>query len=254
MQPMIEFKDVRKEYGRKVAVQGLNLTIHAGELFVLVGPNGAGKTSTLKMLTGLLRPNRGTIHIGGYDINGSPEKAKGLMSFVPDVPYVYDKLTPRELLRFVGKLYDLAPAEIGTRTDQLLSFFSLDHVRNSLIEEFSHGMKQKAILAAALLHNPRVLVLDEPMVGLDPMSIKSFKDFLREQSRLGMTILFSTHTLSLAEELAHRIGIIHNGEMIALGTLAELREKYQSRENLENMFMKLVEKEEAAGKARAAAE
>ena len=248
---MIEFENIRKEYGKKTAVENLNLVIPHGELFVLVGPNGAGKTTTLKMLVGLLKPTRGRITIGGHDLATAPEKAKSLISFVPDVPYVYDKLTPRELLRFVGSLYEIAPKEIASRTDELLSFFSLDHVRDCLIEEFSHGMKQKSILAASLLHHPEVLILDEPMVGLDPMSIKSFKDFLRSKSKDGMTIIFSTHTLSMAEELGHRIGIFHGGRMLALGTLEELRERYQSRENLESMFMQLVEKEEAAGKEKA---
>ncbi|HTL46706.1 MAG TPA: ABC transporter ATP-binding protein [Verrucomicrobiae bacterium] len=249
MNAMVEFENARKEYGKKVAVVNLNLSIPQGELFVLVGPNGAGKTTTLKMLVGLLRPTQGSVRVGGHDMKTDPLKAKALMSFVPDVPYVYDKLTPRELLRFVGKLYDLDSVVINARTEELLSFFSLDHVRDTLIEEFSHGMKQKAILSAALLHNPKVLVLDEPMVGLDPMSIKSFKDFLQRKSKEGTTIIFSTHTLSMAEELAQRVGIINKGELIALGSMQELRQKYQSRENLENMFMALVEKEEAAGRS-----
>lgn len=243
MQPMIEFKNVRKEYGKKVAVKGLDLAIRKGELFVLLGPNGAGKTSTLKMLCGLLRSTSGSITVGGYDVAVTPDKTKQLMSFVPDVPYVYEKLTPRELLRFTGKLRNLPPEMISARGDELLKFFSLDNVRDVLIEEFSHGMRQKAILASALLHKPELLILDEPMVGLDPMSIKSFKDFLKKQCAEGMTILFSTHTLSMAEELADRIAILHKGELAAFGSLEELKDKYGTKENLETMFLRLVEKE-----------
>lgn len=244
MENMVIFKDVQKKYGEKIAVKNLNLGIKKGELFILVGPNGAGKSSTLKMLVGLLRITGGSITIGGHDIEKNPVKAKKLMSFVPDIPYVYDKLTPRELLRFVGKLYEIPSDRIASHGKELLEFFALDHVQNHLIEEFSHGMKQKAILASALIHDPQVLILDEPMVGLDPMSIKSFKDFLKKKSAEGMTIIFSTHTLSMAEELGQRIAMIHKGELLALGSMAELREHFHSQENLENMFMNMVRDEE----------
>lgn len=251
MEPMVEFKKVRKEYGKKVAVQGLDLTIRKGELFVLLGPNGAGKTSTLKMLCGLLRSTSGSIIVGGDDAALTPEKVKQRISFVPDVPYVYEKLTPRELLRFTGKLRDLPPETIRSRGDELLNFFSLDHVRDVLIEEFSHGMRQKAILASALLHKPELLILDEPMVGLDPMSIKSFKDFLKKQCLEGMTILFSTHTLSMAEELADRIAILHKGSLAASGSLEDLKKQYGTREDLETMFLRLVENENFASEGLA---
>lgn len=244
METMVEFKNVQKKYGDKVAVKNLNLSIPKGELFILVGPNGAGKSSTLKMLVGLLRINQGSITIGGHDIEKEPVKAKKVMSFVPDIPHVYDKLSPRELLRFIGKLYEMPAEKIQSYGDELLKFFSLDHVQNALIEEFSHGMKQKAILAAALIHEPEVLILDEPMVGLDPMSIKSFKDLLRKKSAEGMTIIFSTHTLSMAEELGQRIAMINKGELLALGSMQELRDQFHSKENLENMFMDLIKKEE----------
>lgn len=243
MKPMVQLKGLEKHYGKKVAVTGLDLEIPEGELFALVGPNGAGKTTTLKMIVGLLKPTAGSVTIGGYDLATSPKQAKNLLSFVPDIPYVYEKLTPWELLRFVGKLYSLDPDEIERRGMELLNFFSLDEVCNVLIEEFSHGMRQKAILASALLHGPKVFILDEPMVGLDPMSIKSFKDFLRSESQRGMTILLSTHALSMAEELAQRIGILDRGRLIALGSMAELQRQYQSKTNLENMFLKLVERE-----------
>ena len=237
---IIEISGLKKNYGRKEAVKGIDLSIRAGELFILLGPNGAGKTTTLKMITGLLKPTAGSIKIAGIDMLADPLKAKRQMSFVPDIPFVYEKLTPRELLWFIGKLYYMSPPEIEKKSGQLLQFFSLWDVRDVLIEEFSHGMKQKAILASALLHDPRAFILDEPMVGLDPVSIKSFKDFLKQKSREGMTILFSTHTLPLAEELADRIGIIANGGLIAVGTLDELKKRYSSQGNLEQMFMQLV--------------
>lgn len=241
MNPMIELKSVRKNYGKKEAVKGIDLTIAAGELFVLVGPNGAGKTSILKMLVGLLRPTAGTLRIGGYDIARETAQAKDLLSFVPDTPYVYEKLTPWELLRFVGKLYSMDSVLIQSRGTELLKFFSLTEVQNVLIEEFSHGMKQKAVLSASLLHQPKVLILDEPMVGLDPIAIHSLKQYLVQKTREGTTIIFSTHTLSVAEELGTRIGIIDHGQLIALGTMETLRQQFQSKENLEQMFMKLVE-------------
>lgn len=241
MNSIVETKGLKKNYGAKEAVKGLDLEIPAGELFVLVGPNGAGKTTTLKMLVGLLKPTAGTIRIGGFDLLKETMKAKELLSFVPDTPYVYEKLTPWELLRFMGKLYDLDPGTIEKRGQEYLKFFSLADVQNILIQEFSLGMRQKAILAASLIHEPQVFVLDEPMVGLDPISIRSFKDFLRKKVREGMTIIFSTHTLSMAEELADRIAIIDRGRFVALGTMEELQRKYESKENLEHMFLKLVE-------------
>lgn len=241
---MVEIKNLEKFYGKNRAVAGLNLEIKEGELFVLVGPNGAGKTTALKMLVGLLRPTSGSIRITGYNVTTQLTEVKKLLSFVPDTPYVYEKLTPWELLRFVGKLYSLDSKAIEQRGTELLKFFSLWEVQNVLIEEFSHGMRQKAILCAGLVHDPKLFILDEPMVGLDPVGIRNFKDFLKQKSCRGMTIIFSTHLLSLAEELADRIGIIDHGELVALGSLEELQAKYASKENLEQMFMKLVEKED----------
>src|SRR3989338_3973163 len=240
MNPILELKNLKKNYGAKEAVKGINLEIPPGELFVLLGPNGAGKTTTLKMIVGLLKPTSGEVRIGGIDLLKNPMQAKNLLSFVPDIPYVYEKLTPLEFLRFMGNLYSIDRKLIAKKSEELLSFFSIWDVRNLLIEEFSHGMRQKVILAGALLHDPKVFILDEPMGGLDPVSIKSFKDFLKQKAREGMTIIFSTHTLNMAEELADKLGIIFKGELVALGTMDELRQKYHSHENLEAMFMKLV--------------
>jgi ABC-2 type transport system ATP-binding protein len=242
---MVEFKNVRKNYGSKTAVEDLNLTVETGELFVLLGPNGAGKTTTLKMLSGLLKPTAGKILISGIDPQVDAVAVKRRMSFVPDVPFVYEKLTPWELLHFVGRLHGLSAETIESRGAELLDFFSLDDVEDVLIQEFSHGMRQKAVLSAALLHRPSLLVLDEPMVGLDPAGIKQFKDFLKQKAAEGLCVILSTHLLAMAEELAQRIGIIHEGRLIACGSLADLRQRYRSRENLENMFMQLTH----AGKA-----
>ncbi len=243
MNSIIEIKNLKKNCGAKEAVKGIDLSINLGELFVFLGPNGAGKTSTLKMLVGLLKPTSGSIRIGDYDLEKEPLKAKQILSFVPDIPYVYEKLTPWEFLRFVGKLYSLDPKTIQQKGEELLKFFELWDVRDHLIEEFSHGMKQKAVLSASLIHDPKIFILDEPMVGLDPISIHSFKDFLKKKTREGTTVIFSTHTLPLAEELADRLAIIDRGQIIASGTMEELRKKYSSKENLEQMFLRLVEKE-----------
>lgn len=240
MTAMLELIDLKKNYGPKQAVKGINLEVQPGELFVILGPNGAGKTTTLKMVAGLLKPASGGIRIGGIDRIAKPMEAKKLLSYVPDIPFVYEKLSPVELLRFVGKLYGMDAAAIQAKSEELLKFFSLWDVKDVLIEEFSHGMKQKAVLSASLLHDPKLLILDEPMVGLDPVSIKSFKDFLKQKSRSGITVIFSTHTLSMAEELADRIAVMHLGELIALGTLKELHAKFGSQENLEAMFMKMI--------------
>lgn len=243
METMIEFKDLVKNYGKKEAVRKLNLEIRAGELFILVGPNGAGKTTTLKMLAGLLKPTSGRVFLGGHDMQQNPVEAKRLLSFVPDTPYIYEKLTPWELLRFVGKLYGMDIKQIELRGKELLDFFAILDVQNVLIEEFSHGMRQKAVLTAALLHDPKILVLDEPMVGLDPMSIKSLKDFLKKQSHVGMTVVLSTHTLSLGEEIGSRIAMLNQGVIVAQGSMDELQRQYGSRTHLENMFMDWVARE-----------
>ena len=244
MNPMVQIEGLKKNYGTKQAVKGIDLEIPEGQLFVLVGPNGAGKTTTLKMLVGLLKPTAGRVLIGGHDMALHPRRAKRLISFVPDTPFVYEKLTPWELLRFVGRLYEIDSKVIRDRGTELLRFFSIDDVENVMIQEFSHGMRQKVILAASLLHDPKLFILDEPMVGLDPVSIKSFKDFLKNKGRGHMTIIFSSHMLAMAEELADRIAILDHGQIVAIGSMEQLQTKYQSKENLEHMFMKLIEHEE----------
>ena len=238
---MIRFEGVRKDYGNLVAVNKLNLEIGAGECFGFLGPNGAGKTTTNKMLAGLLVPTEGKVFIGGHDVQREPEKAKSILGYVPDKPYIHDKLTGSEFLDFMIDLYSVDRASAAARRHELLSIFGLMEWQDELVENYSHGMKQKLVITGAFIHRPRVLVIDEPMVGLDPHGHKLVKDLFRAFAREGNTIFMSTHTLAVAQELCHRIAIIDKGEVIALGTVEELRSKAHSDSPvLENIFLKLT--------------
>ncbi|RME42748.1 MAG: ABC transporter ATP-binding protein, partial [Deltaproteobacteria bacterium] len=197
---MLDLQDVTKWYGEKCALRGLNLRLEAGELFAFLGPNGAGKTTTIKMITGLLRPTSGRIMIGGHDVVTEPLRAKAMIAYVPDVPYIYEKLTGREFLRFVARMYRLPPERYEPAIAALIERFELGDFVDDLTEGFSHGMRQRTVFAASLLPDPRLLVIDEPMVGLDPRSIRIVKDLLKERSAAGTTIFMSTHTLAIAEE------------------------------------------------------
>ncbi len=238
---MIEFDQVTRNYGRKTAVDRLTLTIAPGELFALLGPNGAGKTTTIKMLVGLLRPNAGTVRICGYDVVRETRQANRCIGYVPDQPYLYDKLSGREFLQFIADLYGLQREESATHIAREIQNFGLAEFVDQMTETYSHGMKQRLVLAAALLHNPAVLILDEPMVGLDPRSMRLVKDILRDRANAGMVIFMSTHTLGLAEEIADRIGIVDRGQLRFLGTLAELRGQVaQEHTSLERMYLDLT--------------
>lgn len=238
---MIEFDQVTRSYGRKTAVDHLTLTIRPGELFALLGPNGAGKTTTIKMLVGLLRPNVGTVRICGYDVVRETRQANRCIGYVPDQPYLYDKLSGREFLQFIADLYGLQREESATRVAREIQNFGLAEFVDQLTETYSHGMKQRLVLASALLHDPAVLILDEPMVGLDPRSMRLVKDILRNRANAGMVIFMSTHTLGLAEEIADRIGIVDRGQLRFLGTLAELRGQVaQEHTSLERMYLDLT--------------
>jgi ABC-2 type transport system ATP-binding protein len=238
---MIEFIDVTRVYGPKTAVAGLNLTIASGELFAFLGPNGAGKTTSIKMLVGLLRPTSGNIRVCGFDVGTEASEARRLLSYVPDEPYLYDKLSGREFLRFIVDMYGLDPKTGADRIDREIAAFELSDFVDDLTESYSHGMKQRLVFAAALLHDPAVLVIDEPMVGLDPRSARILKDLLRAKSRAGTTIFLSTHTLGLAEELADRIGILDHGRLMFLGTVTELEHQLQLHESsLEHLFLELT--------------
>ena len=241
---MIRARSLVKNYGSLRAVDGLDLEIPQGEFFAFLGPNAAGKTTTIKMLSGLLKPTAGSIEIGGFDLAREPEKAKAQLAYVPDFPFLYDKLTAAEFMRFVGDLYGMERRAIAAQTGELFEKFHLGEYRHELTENLSHGTRQRLVIASALLHGPRVFIIDEPMVGLDPMHARIVKAEFRERARAGMTIFLSTHQLSVAEEIADRIGIIHRGQLIALGTVAELRAKAHENGGLERVFLTLIDQEE----------
>lgn len=238
---MISIQNLNKRFGNVQAVRDLSLEIPAGELFCFLGPNGAGKTTTIKMMTMLLRPDSGTIHIGGFDVQKQPVEAKRIMGYIPDMPFLYEKLTPVEFLKFVAGLYNVTHPDLSGHIDSLLLQFGLQEVRNALIGELSHGMRQRLLYIATFIHNPRVIFIDEPLIGLDPHSIRMIKNVLRAKVRDGMTILLTTHILALAEDIADRIGIISGGRLIALGKLGELRSQTGDTGSLEDIFLKLTE-------------
>ncbi|HEV3162427.1 MAG TPA: ABC transporter ATP-binding protein [Isosphaeraceae bacterium] len=235
---MIELRGVTKTFGRKRAVDRLDLHVRAGELFAFLGPNGAGKTTTIKMVCGLLTPTEGTVRIGGHP--AASQEARQLIAYVPDQPYLYEKLTGREFLRFVVDMYGLDPRVATSRISELIDTFEMADYIDDLCENYSHGMKQRVVFASALVHNPRVLIVDEPLVGLDPRSARIVKDLFVAQARAGVAVLMSTHLLSIAEELADTIGIIDRGRMLAEGNLAEIRERAQMHGPLEHLFLKLT--------------
>ena len=239
---MIQLAGVTKKYDDLVAVDDLTLEVARGEIFGFIGPNGAGKTTTIKMLAGLLRPSAGRIEIDGQDISSAPEETKRILGYIPDTPYLYEALSAREFLTFVGKIYGLSSKVIEDRMASLFTYFGMDGWAHIRAEEYSHGMRQKVVVSSALLHEPRVLVVDEPMVGLDPQSARKVKDLFKARTREGMTIFLSTHTLAVAEELCARIGVIHKGRLIACGTVEDLRKESGSRSRtLEEIYLELTE-------------
>ena len=246
---MIQTKGLSKKFGTLTAVESLDLDVPQGEFFAFLGPNGAGKTTTIKMLAGLLKPSAGSASVAGFDVQKNPEEAKARLAYVPDFPYTYDKLTAVEFMQFVGDIFGMEPRIIEERMESLFDRFHLDY-RHELTENLSHGTRQRLVISSALLHDPKVLVIDEPMVGLDPMHARIVKDEFKERSRAGMTIFLSTHQLSVAEELADRVGIIHSGRLIALGTVEELRAMSVEKGGLENVFLSLVDAEERAREVR----
>jgi ABC-2 type transport system ATP-binding protein len=238
---MIELTSLSKRYGSFTAVDAIDLQVPKGELFGFLGPNGAGKTTTLRMIAGILRPSGGTVRIGDIDVTENPMAAKAILGYIPDRPYIYEKLTGAEFLRFVAGLYRQNGKVIEHRGRELLALFDLDEWRDELVETYSHGMRQKLIISSAFIHKPDVIVVDEPMVGLDPKAARILKDLFREYTRRGHTIMMSTHTLEVAETMCDRIGIIQNGKIRALGTMEELRASSTSgAEGLEEIFLKLT--------------
>jgi ABC-2 type transport system ATP-binding protein len=238
---MIDIRNVTKLYGPKVAVQDLTLHVPTGELFAFLGPNGAGKTTTIKMLCGLLFPTSGSVSVGGFDVRAQGDHARALVSYVPDQPFLYEKLTGREFLQFTADLYAMPPAKVATKITEVIELFHLEEFVDDLTERYSHGMRQRTVFAAALVHEPKLLIADEPTVGLDPKSIRELKLLLRKLAGEGMTIFLSTHTLDIAQELADRIGILDRGRLLGCGTMSDLRKQANQDGNLEDLFMKITE-------------
>ncbi|MCB1243869.1 MAG: ABC transporter ATP-binding protein [Verrucomicrobiales bacterium] len=241
---MIQIRDLCMNYGPLVALDRLNLDIPQGEFFAFLGPNGAGKTTTIKILTGLLRPTSGTVSICGHDLGSAPLGAKRRIGFIPDVAVFYEKLSPLEFMEFIGDLFSIGRQQVREATATLFSKFSLESVATRRIEGLSHGTRQRLAIASALMHDPEVIIIDEPMVGLDPKHARIVKDELKRRSRNGTTVFLSTHLLNVAEELADRVGIISEGRLIALGTVDQIRATVSATipemESLESLFLQLT--------------
>lgn len=238
--PMIELLGVSKAYGRKKAVSEIDLSVAEGELFTFLGPNGAGKTTTIKMICGLLKPSEGTVRVGGYNLVEQGDQARQIISYVPDQPFLYEKLTGREFMEFIISMYGMDKQAGRQRMDELIDLFELREFVDDLSESYSHGMRQRTVFAAALLHQPRVLIVDEPMVGLDPKNQRLVKDLLRQQVKQGVTVFMSIHTLDIAQELATRIAIIDKGRIVGAGSLETLRTQAALQGPLEDVFLKLT--------------
>ncbi len=243
---MIELNHLTKQFGDLVAVRDLTLTIPRGELFALLGPNAAGKTTTLRVVTGLIRPTAGRVSVAGFDVQRQPLEARRRLAYVPDVPFLYDKLTPAEFFRFIGQLFRLPDHQIENEARALTGRFGLEPFLDQSIESLSQGTRQRVTIVSALLHAPEVFVLDEPMVGLDPHHARVLKDLLKEQARRGVTVLISTHQLAVADELADRVGIMHRGRLIAVGTRDDLRRQTGQDGALEESFLALTSENAAS--------
>lgn len=240
---MIELSHIVKKFGDLVAVNDLSLTVRRGEFFAVLGPNAAGKTTTIKILTGLIKPTSGRATVAGFDVQTQPLEVRRRMAYVPDFPFLYDKLTAWEFLRFTGQMFRMDEEQLPAKAAALVSRFNLEPYLHKPIEGLSHGTRQRVAIVSALLHDPEVFVIDEPMVGLDPHHARVVKDILKERSQAGMTVFLSTHQLSVAEEMADRIGIIHEGRLVAAGTRDELRDQSGSTGALEQTFLALTRQE-----------
>jgi len=245
---MIELIHAVKKFGDLVAVNDLSLTVRQGEFFAVLGPNAAGKTTTIKLIAGLIKPTSGTVRVAGFDVQTQPLEVRQRMACVPDFPYLYDKLTPWEFFRFIGQLFGMSETDIQTAGRALVERFNLGPYVNKPLEGLSHGTRQRVAIVSALVHAPEVFVIDEPMVGLDPQHGRIVKDVLKERSRAGMTVFLSTHQLSVAEEMADRIGIIHQGRLVAVGTREELRHQSGAAGPLEQTFLALTAEEKNTSK------
>lgn len=238
---MITLEHITKKYGSFLAVNDISLEINSGEIFAFLGVNGAGKTTSIRMMTGILRPTSGNIFLGGYNLLSEPLKAKSIVGYVPDRPNLYPKLTGREFLYFICDLYSMGAKEADKRIDEVLEEYRLIEWQDELIESFSHGMKQRLATCAALVHNPKVLIVDEPMVGLDPHGAKMLKEAFKRYASQGMTVFLSTHSLNVAEEVADRMAIIQKGSILTAGTLSEIRNMTGKQDQgLEHLFLELT--------------
>ena len=238
---MLELRGVVKRYGKFTAVKSIDLQVHRGEIFGFLGPNGAGKTTTIRMVAGVLRPSEGHVFIGGEDVEQNPESAKSRVGYIPDRPYLYEKLSGGEFLRFVAGLWGREGDAVEERLDRLLELFHLAPWKDELVESYSHGMRQKLLISSALIHQPELIVVDEPMVGLDPRSARLLKDLFRTFVANGGTVFLSTHTLEVAEALCDRIAILSEGKIIALGSMDELRSQaHAGGAHLEEIFLKVT--------------
>jgi ABC-2 type transport system ATP-binding protein len=242
---MIRIINLRKQYGRLAAVDNLNIEVAPGEIFGFLGPNGAGKTTTIRVMMGILKASSGRVILGGHDVEQEPQQAKAIAGFIPDRPFIYEKLSGKEFLTFIAKLHRMESARLRRRIDELLEYFELANWQDELVEGFSHGMKQRLVLCAALVHEPRILIVDEPMVGLDPKGARTIKDLFRSLAKNGTTVFLSTHSISVAEEVCHRIGIIQKGHLIAAGTMADIyRLTHGQDSNLEDVFLELTQQQD----------
>ncbi|HEX9262736.1 MAG TPA: ABC transporter ATP-binding protein [Candidatus Binatia bacterium] len=242
---MIQLINLSKHYGKLAAVDQLSLTVPAGEIFGFLGPNGAGKTTTIRVMMGILKATSGQVLLDGHDVVIDAQKAKAIAGFIPDRPFIYEKLSGREFLEFVGKLHRMESGRLSQRSAELLDHLELSAWQDELVESYSHGMKQRLVVCAALIHEPRILIVDEPMVGMDPRGARTLKDLFRALAKRGTTIFLSTHSIGVAEEICHRIGIIQKGRLIAYGTMAELqRQAAGNHGNLESVFLELTRDQE----------
>jgi ABC-2 type transport system ATP-binding protein len=238
---MIQLIHLTKHYGKLAAVDDLNIEVPAGQIFGFLGPNGAGKTTTIRTMMGILKPTSGQILLGKYDVLKEPERAKAISGFIPDRPFIYEKLSGNEFLEFVGKLHRVETARLKYRIDELLELLELSPWKDELVESYSHGMKQRLVVCAALIHEPRILVIDEPMVGMDPKGARTIKDLFRSLAQNGTTVFLSTHSINVAEEICHRIGIIQKGRLIACGSTTEIhRQTSNANGSLESVFLELT--------------
>jgi ABC-2 type transport system ATP-binding protein len=239
---MIAVQNLVKTYGAFKAVDGVSLNVEPGEIHGFLGPNGAGKTTTMRMIAGLLKPTSGRIVVNNHDMEQEPEAAKGSLGFIPDRPFIYDKLTAGEFLTFHAGLYGMTNGQVAGRVDEMLELFELTQWKNELIESFSHGMKQRLVMSSAFFHRPQAVCVDEPMVGLDPRGARLIKDVFRRMSERGVAILMSTHTLEVAQEMCHRVSIIQKGHIIAQGTVDDVKQIAggTTDEHLTAVFLKLT--------------